>query len=174
MRCSTNMNPERPPRRSRSVFAELRGELVPLVAAIAASGSKPRSDILTREYPVDRQHVFGQAAAAAIGFDFDAGRLDTTAHPFCSGIGPGDCRLTTRYNPRQFNEAFFGILHEAGHGIYEQGLDPEHFGTPLGTAMSLGIHESQSRLWENQVGRSRPFWQHFFPRLQQTFPRHTR
>jgi carboxypeptidase Taq len=151
------------------VFADLRAELVPLVAAIAASGRKPRRDILEREYPVDRQQVFGQAAAAAIGFDFDAGRLDTTTHPFCSGMGPGDCRITTRYNVRHFNDAFFGILHEAGHGIYDQGLDPAHFGTPRGSAISLGIHESQSRLWENQVGRSQPFWEHFFPRARQVF-----
>jgi carboxypeptidase Taq len=152
------------------VFAELRNDLVPLVAAITASDKKPRKDILTREFPVDRQHVFGQAASAAIGFDFQAGRLDTTVHPFCSGIGPGDCRLTTRYHPRELNQGLFGILHESGHGIYEQGLDPKHFGTPAGSACSLGIHESQSRLWENQVGRGRSFWEHFFPRLRKTFP----
>jgi carboxypeptidase Taq len=151
------------------VFADLRAELVPLVSAIMASGRRPPRAILEREYAVERQQVFGQAAAAAIGFDFDAGRLDVTTHPFCSGMGPGDCRITTRYNSRHFNDAFFGILHEAGHGIYEQGLAPEHFGTPMGNATSLGIHESQSRLWENQVGRSRPFWEHFFPRARQVF-----
>jgi carboxypeptidase Taq len=150
-------------------FAALRDELVPLIGAIQASGRKPRHDILEREYPTDRQQVFGEAAAAAIGFDFEAGRLDVTTHPFCSGMGPGDCRITTRYNPRHFNEAFFGILHESGHGMYEQGLAPEHAGTPMGSAVSLGIHESQSRLWENQVGRSRPFWEHFFPRARQVF-----
>jgi carboxypeptidase Taq len=152
------------------VFAALRDDLVPLVRSILASGKKPKREILDREYPVEQQRAFGQAAAAAIGFDFDSGRLDVTTHPFCSGIGPGDCRITTRYNPRRFNEAFFGILHEAGHGIYEQGLDPAHFGTPAGSAASLGIHESQSRLWENQVGRGRPFWEHFFSKAQQTFP----
>jgi carboxypeptidase Taq len=152
-----------------STFAALRRELVPLVAAIASSGKRPNHEILEREYPVDRQQVFGTAAAAAIGFDFNAGRLDVTTHPFCSGIGPGDVRLTTRYNPHHFNEAIFGTLHEAGHGIYEQGLDPEHVGTPMGSACSLGIHESQSRLWENQVGRSRPFWEHWFPRARQVF-----
>jgi carboxypeptidase Taq len=151
------------------IFAGLREELVPLISAITASGRQARRDILERSYPVDRQQVFGQAAAAALGFDFDAGRLDVTTHPFCSGIGTGDCRLTTRYNPHHFNEAFFGILHEAGHGMYEQGLDREHFGTPLGSPASLGIHESQSRLWENQVGRGRPFWEHFFPRARQVF-----
>jgi len=152
------------------VFAALRDELVPLVQAILGSGKKAPHDILERDYPVELQRVFGEAAAKAIGFDFGAGRLDVTTHPFCSGIGPGDCRITTRYNPRHFNESFFGILHEAGHGIYEQGLAPEAFGTPLGSACSLGIHESQSRLWENQVGRGRPFWEHFFPKAKQTFP----
>ena len=152
------------------VFAELSRELVPLISAIMDSPRKPRCDILERDFPVDLQKVFGQSAAAAIGFDFSAGRLDVTTHPFCSGIGPGDCRITTRYNPRFFNEAFFGILHEAGHGIYEQGLNPDHFGSALGSYCSLGIHESQSRLWENQVGQGRPFWEHFFPRAQQTFP----
>lgn len=151
------------------VFQALRSELTPLIAAIQAARPKPDPLILQREYPVDLQKIFGQAAAAAVGFDFDAGRLDTTTHPFCSGMGPGDCRITTRYNPHQFNEAFFGILHEAGHGIYEQGLPASDFGLPSGSYCSLGIHESQSRLWENQVGRSRPFWEHFFPRAQQTF-----
>jgi carboxypeptidase Taq len=152
------------------VFADLRNDLVPLVGSILESGKKPNREILEREFPVEQQKAFGQAAAAAIGFDFDSGRLDVTTHPFCDGIGPGDCRITTRYNPTRFNEAFFGILHEAGHGIYEQGLDPEHFGTPVGSAASLGIHESQSRLWENQVGRGRPYWEHFFPKAQQMFP----
>ncbi len=150
-------------------FTALRAELVPLIEAIMNSGKRAPTEILHREYPVDRQQVFGEAAAAAIGFDFAAGRLDVTAHPFCSGLGPGDVRICTRYDPRHLNAAFFGILHEAGHGIYEQGLDPEHLGTPLGQACSLGIHESQSRLWENLVGRSRPFWEHFFPRARQVF-----
>jgi len=151
------------------VFAGLSAELVPLIAAIGQSSKKPNTDILHREYPVDLQKVIGTAAAAAIGFDFGAGRLDVTTHPFCSGIGPGDCRITTRYNSRSFVDSFFGILHEAGHGIYEQGLPREHAGTPLGSFCSLGIHESQSRLWENQVGRGRPFWEHFFPRARQVF-----
>lgn len=153
----------------KSVFAALTADLVPLIAAIGSTGRRPQREILERQYPVDAQKAFAEAAAAAIGFDFSAGRLDTTTHPFCSGIGPGDCRITTRYNPRFFNEAFFGVLHEAGHGIYEQGLDIEHFGTPLGSYCSLGIHESQSRLWENQVGRGRHFWEHFYPKAQTTF-----
>ncbi|HSB72677.1 MAG TPA: carboxypeptidase M32 [Candidatus Methylomirabilis sp.] len=156
--------------RLREMFAELRDELVELVGCIAASGRHPDLSILHREYPIERQEAFGRAAAAAIGFDFTAGRLDVTAHPFCSGIGPGDTRLTTRYNPRDFGDAFFSVMHEAGHGLYDQGLDPSGYGTPMGCAVSLGIHESQSRLWENFVGRSRAFWEHFFPRARQAFP----
>ncbi|HJZ58840.1 MAG TPA: carboxypeptidase M32 [Gemmataceae bacterium] len=154
----------------KELFAGLTKELVPLIRKIAESPKKPDRAILEREYPTDRQKVFAEAAAVAFGFDFAAGRLDTTAHPFCSGFGPGDCRITTRYNPRFFSEAFFGVLHETGHALYEQNLPADHFGTPLGSACSFGIHESQSRLWENQVGRGRPFWDHFFPRLRQTFP----
>jgi carboxypeptidase Taq len=153
-----------------NVLAALRSELVPLVQAIMQSGQQAPVEILEREYPAHAQEAFGRAAAAAIGFDFTRGRLDITHHPFCSGMGPHDCRITTRYDERFFNSAFFGILHEAGHGIYDQGLRPDQFGLPPGTYVSLGIHESQSRLWENLVGRSRGFWQHFFPQLQGAFP----
>ncbi|HMC09820.1 MAG TPA: carboxypeptidase M32 [Pirellulaceae bacterium] len=152
------------------VLAQLRGELVPLVQAIMQSGRKAPVEILQREYPAAAQEAFGKAAAAAIGFDFTRGRLDITHHPFCSGMGPHDCRITTRYDERFSNSAFFGILHEAGHGIYDQGMRPDQFGLPPGNYVSLGIHESQSRMWENLVGRSRAFWQHFFPRLQGAFP----
>ncbi len=105
-----------------------------------------------------------------MGFDFSAGRLDEVVHPFCTTVGPGDVRITTRFERANFAQAFFGILHEAGHGLYEQGLKREHYGTPMGEAVSLAIHESQSRLWENFVGRSGPFWQHFLPRVQGIFP----
>jgi carboxypeptidase Taq len=154
----------------KTLFADLTKELVPLIRAISESTKKPDRAVLERDYPVDRQKLFAESAAVAFGFDFVAGRLDTTAHPFCSGFGPGDCRITTRYNPRFFSESFFGVLHETGHALYEQNLPADHFGTPIGAACSFGIHESQSRLWENQVGRGRPFWDHFFPRLQQAFP----
>lgn len=152
------------------VLAGLRSELVPLVQAIQASGRKPKCEILERTFPAAAQETFGKHAAAAIGFEFDRGRLDVTHHPFCAGMGPHDCRITTRYDERYFPTAFFGILHEAGHGIYDLGLRPDWFGLPPGTYLSLGIHESQSRMWENQVGRSRTFWQHFFPQAQAAFP----
>ena len=152
-----------------AVFRPLREELSQLVAAIAASNVKPDVSIVTRNYPKAGQQMFSRIAAGQIGFDFTAGRLDETAHPFCSGIGPGDCRLTTRYDEHHFPGAFFGTLHEAGHGIYDQGLNRDAFGTAMGQSVSLGIHESQSRLWENFVGRSHSFWNHFFKPLQNTF-----
>ena len=152
-----------------TLFDDLRKDLVPLVDAIAGSTHRPDATILDRDYPVDRQRVFGEAVASAIGFDFGRGRLDTAAHPFCSGFGPGDCRITTRFNPRDFTQSFFGILHEVGHGLYEQGFDPSHAGTPMGEAVSLGVHESQSRLWENLVGRSRPFWSYWLPMAKRVF-----
>lgn len=152
------------------IFSALREELVELVGAIADSGKKPDEAILRREYPIGQQEAVGKWAAAQIGFDFDRGRLDITTHPFCSGIGPGDTRLTTRYNPRFFSEAFFSTLHEAGHGIYDQGLSEARYGTPMGESVSLGIHESQSRMWENFVGRSRGFWTCFFAKVQDAFP----
>jgi carboxypeptidase Taq len=152
------------------VLAELRGALVPLVAEIAASGRSPKVEILSQTYPPAEQDRFGRLVAARLGFDFDRGRLDVTAHPFCSGMGPHDCRITTRYDEQFFPTAFFGILHEAGHGIYDQGLRTDMYGLPPSEAISLGIHESQSRLWENLVARSKPFWQHFFPAAQAAFP----
>jgi len=154
----------------QTVFATLRDELVQLNAEIRDSGKQPDLSIITRSYPIEAQKKFSRKAAEAIGFDFDRGRIDIAAHPFCSGIGPGDCRLTTRYDEHHFPGAFFGTLHESGHGMYEQGLDPAAFGTPMGNATSLGIHESQSRMWENSVGRSKAFWKHLYPEAQATFP----
>ena len=134
------------------LFDALRRELTPLVAAIveaSASRTKPGgadSDsstagagaILKRSYPRDRQRIFGEAVAAAVGFDFRRGRLDVTAHPFCTGIGPGDCRITTRFDEHEFSDAFFGILHEVGHGLYEQGLDEAHHGHAHGRGGVVG------------------------------------
>ncbi len=152
-----------------SVLGALRDQLVPLVAAIRESGRQGDIGILQRHYPTAEQQRFGRQIAAQIGFDFQRGRLDVTAHPFCSETGPNDCRITTRYNERHFNEAFFGILHEAGHGLYEQGLPSDQYGLPTGMTISLGIHESQSRMWENLVGRSQSFWEYFYPLAQAAF-----
>lgn len=152
------------------VFESLRGPLVELIRRIGESPRKAPVEILERNYPAAIQEKVARAAAKAVGFDFEAGRLDVSVHPFCSGIGPGDVRMTTRYDPHYFADAFFGVLHETGHGLYAQGLEARHFGTPLGNHISLGIHESQSRLWENLVGRSRAFWEYFLPQTRDAFP----
>ncbi len=151
------------------VFESLRGPLVEIVGAIAQSGKIAPIELFERDYPAAAQQQFARDAAAKVGFDFTAGRLDVSVHPFCTHLGPGDVRMTTRYNEGKFG-AFFGVLHETGHGLYSQGLDDKHFGTPRGQYISLGIHESQSRLYENFVGRSRSFWEFFYPRAQQSFP----
>ena len=154
----------------KRTFDALRGPLVELVRKIMDSPRKAPLEILQRHYPAAAQEKLARNAAAAVGFDFSAGRLDTSTHPFCTGLGPGDTRMTTRYDEHYFGDAFFGVLHETGHALYDQGLPPEHFGTPRGEAVSLGIHESQSRLWENLVGRSRAFWRRFMPLAREAFP----
>ena len=151
------------------VLEGLREDLVPLVTAIAESGNGPNRELMHRHFPKEQQIAFGTMAAEKIGFDFQRGRLDETHHPFCGGAGPHDVRITTRYDESFFPSAFYSILHEAGHGIYEQGLRADWFGLPPGSYNSLGIHESQSRMWENLVGRSRAFWQYFLPIAQEHF-----
>ncbi len=153
-----------------NVLKQLADAIVPLIQRIAESDRQAPSDILRRRFPTPAQQQFGRDAAKRIGFDFDRGVLSETHHPFCSEMGPDDCRITTRYDEQYFPTSFFGTLHEAGHGIYQQGLRTEQFGLPPGDYISLGIHESQSRLWENLVGRSRAFWNHFYPLAQSTFP----
>ena len=151
------------------VFESLREPLVELVGRITSSSKKAPLEILERSYPAAAQEKMSREASKAIGFDFDAGRLDRSVHPFCTGLGPGDTRMTTRYDEKYFGDAFFGVLHESGHALYDQGLPVEHWGLPLGDAISLGIHESQSRMWENLVGRSKSFWRHFYPKAQAEF-----
>ena len=152
------------------IFRVLQDELIVLREVIQSSGRLPDTTIMTRHYPIPAQERFGRMAAETIGFDFDRGRLDVVAHPFCLGVGPDDKRLTTTYDPNQFSDAFFATIHEAGHGIYDQGLDTDHYGTPMGDNVSFGIHESQSRMWENFIGRSAAFWRFFFPKARDAFP----
>ena len=151
-------------------FGRLREKIVPLVRACAEARVRPDDAILRRFYPRSAQEAFVREVASAIGFDFERGRLDTTEHPFCSTMGPHDCRITTRWDEHDLATALYGVLHEAGHGMYEQGLRPEWYGLPPGESASLGIHESQSRLWENLVGRSRGFWEWCFPLAAKAFP----
>lgn len=153
------------------VFASLRPRLVELLGRIVASPKKAPVELLSRRFPIGRQQEFARDASRAIGFDLAAGRIDVSVHPFCSGIAPGDTRMTSRYHEQHFNDGFFGVLHETGHALYEQGLPKEErFGEPLAEAVSLGIHESQSRMWENLVGRSEPFWRFMFPKARTAFP----
>ncbi len=152
------------------LFEALRRELVPLADRIADAARQPDPSVLRRHFPRDRQRRFGETVAAAVGFDFRRGRMDLGVHPSCSGLGPGDCRINLRFDERDFAGGLFTILHEVGHGLYEQGLDPAHYGTPLGEAASVGMDEAQARFWENRVGRHRHFWQHFYPLAREQFP----
>ncbi|NBT13531.1 MAG: carboxypeptidase M32 [Planctomycetia bacterium] len=151
-------------------FDGLRTALVGLVRDCTGAAAKPDATVLERRFPLEAQRRFVHEVAARIGFDFDRGRLDTTTHPFCTTVGPDDCRITTRWDERFLPTALYGVLHEAGHGLYEQGLPRDWFGLPPGEAASLGVHESQSRLWENLVGRSIAFWSWCFPLARQAFP----
>ena len=154
----------------RELFAELRPAIGSVLGPALERSAAIPPDLMQGNFPVAAQQALNREVAEAIGFNFEAGRIDTTTHPFATTLGPADCRLTTRYNEQIFTQSFFGILHEAGHGMYEQGLPQEHYGTPLGSAASLGIHESQSRLWENHVGRSPVFWEHWYPTVCRHFP----
>lgn len=152
-----------------ATLGSLRESLVPVVEAATAREPFDRSK-LAGHYPIEKQQAFNREVAESIGFDFEAGRIDTAVHPFCSGMAPYDTRLTTRYDEGDFLSSLFGVLHETGHGLYEQGLPKDWRGQPVGSASSLGVHESQSRLWENHVGRSRGFWEKWLPRAIHHFP----
>jgi carboxypeptidase Taq len=151
------------------LFRELRDELVPIVRTIS---DQPKIDdsCLHGSFGEEAQFDFGLRVVAKIGYDLERGRLDRTHHPFCAKLSMGDVRITTRIYKTDVERAFFATLHEAGHALYEQGVSSTLEGTPLGRGASAGVHESQSRLWENVIGRSRRFWQHFYPELQRTFP----
>lgn len=153
-----------------ALFTKLRPQLAEISRAAVAKSSKVKPGTLKGRYPIEKQQILNREIAQSLGFDFEAGRIDTTAHPFCTTLGPGDVRLTTRYDEKDFLSSLFGVMHEAGHGLYEQGLPGLDYGLPSGSAASLGIHESQSRLWENHVGRSLTFWKKWFPRAQELFP----
>ncbi len=154
------------------LFDEVKATTIPLLQKVLASPVKAKMSILEREFPPDLQKKVGAEVMHTLGFDAEAGRLDTSVHPFCSG-GKGDIRITTRYNPRAPQQALYGVIHETGHALYEQEVDPDHLYTPLSEALSMGLHESQSRMWENFVGRSRHFWIHFFPKFKAVFPQQT-
>ncbi|QDV27613.1 carboxypeptidase M32 [Aureliella helgolandensis] len=150
-----------------AIFANLRDELVRLVQELADAPHRPTGKSWERAVPVAQQREVSRWIAGRIGYSFERGRLDETSHPFCTTLGPDDCRILTRYQAEFFPSGFYGTLHEAGHGMYEQGLLADWYGLPPGMAASLGVHESQSRLWENFVGRSHAFWKWCFPEVAQ-------
>lgn len=153
----------------RPLFAELRRQLLPIVQAITAH--PPADDAcLKQPFPEAQQLAFGADIIRQYGYDFERGRQDKTLHPFMTKFSLGDVRITTRVKEHDLSEALFSTLHEAGHAMYEQGINRAYEGTPLATGASAGVHESQSRLWENIVGRSLGFWQHYYPKLQAAFP----
>lgn len=153
----------------RALFAELRQQLVPIVKAITAQDSADDS-CLHQTYPEDKQLAFGMGIAQQYGYDLNRGRQDRTHHPFMVNFSIDDVRITTRVKENDLGEALFSTLHETGHALYELGVSHDLEGTPLAGGTSSGVHESQSRLWENLVGRSRPFWNHYYPQLQAAFP----
>ncbi|QDT05932.1 Thermostable carboxypeptidase 1 [Rubripirellula lacrimiformis] len=153
----------------QTMFDSLRVPLVDLIAKIKDAPRQPDYSVLQRDFPIDAQRKFSHRIASLVGFDFDRGRLDETSHPFCTTLGPSDIRILTRFESDWLPSGIFGTLHEAGHGLYEQGMREEWFGLPPGSYVSLGMHESQSRLWENQVGRSHAFWRHMYGETQTTF-----
>ncbi len=150
------------------LFTQLRRDLVPLVRELTSSPVKAEPGLL-RGLPIEGQQVFLREVTAAIGFNYCRGRIDVAVHPFCSGDA-ADTRMTTRFSEDEPLDSLFSAIHETGHGLYEQGLPLEHLGTPLGQAAGMAVHESQSRMWENQVGRSRAFWRFFEPRFRAAFP----
>jgi carboxypeptidase Taq len=153
----------------KALFSGLRRELVPMVRVIAEQ--QPADDrCLRQRFPEPQQLEFGLKVAQRMGYDLERGRLDKTHHPFCTRFSAGDIRITTRVREDDLGDALFSTVHEAGHAMYEQGVSAALDGTPLGRGVSAGVHESQSRLWENVIGRSRGFWQHYFPVLVQRFP----
>src|SRR5918995_4090581 len=152
------------------MFKELKEGVLPLIRAVVAKGAgKDRAAPLKGAFGEAGQEEFGQEVISAFGYDWKRGRQDRSVHPFCINFGPGDVRITTRFDGGWLAPALFGTMHEAGHALYEQGVDPSYARTPLGGGTSMGVHESQSRLWENLVGRSQAFWSHYFPKLREVF-----
>ena len=154
------------------LFEGLRTRLVPLLERISEAKKHSPDPILPPSivFPEKYQNTFCRTVSERMGFDFQAGRLDTTTHPFCSGLAIGDVRITTRYDEKDPFSCLYAVMHEAGHGLYEQGLIDKHRLSPRGQAISLGVHESQSRLWENQIGRTAAFWEVVLESFRTQFP----
>lgn len=154
-----------------ALFDQIRDGVLPLIDACREKSPPLSNPFSTKRYRLDRQRSFAESVARTVGFNFDAGRIDLGQNPFCTEIGPGDVRVVLRFHTNDLLQGIFTLLHEIGHALYDQGLDASHYGTPMGSSASASFHESQSRLWENFVGRSAGFWRHFYPQLQSLFNR---
>jgi carboxypeptidase Taq len=152
------------------VFGPLREALRELIGSVTARGDRPPDHLEALQWPLSSQHALAHRLVAAVGFEPDRGRFDAITRAFSSGSFPGDSRITGRFDENRLFSGIGSSLHEAGHGMYTQGLDPDHFGTPMGRHVGLSIHESQSRLWENHVGRSLGFMRWLVPQLRRHFP----
>ncbi|MFC0560003.1 carboxypeptidase M32 [Halalkalibacter alkalisediminis] len=148
------------------VFSELRDQLIPLVKGVMESPHQPKTDFLFQKFPRANQEALSLEILKKIGYDFEAGRLDETVHPFAIGINPNDVRVTTKYKEDDFRVALFGTIHEGGHALYEQNISQDLIGTPLADGTSMGIHESQSLFWEKFVGQNYGFWENNYNLLK--------
>ncbi|KAF9908747.1 hypothetical protein EC991_009557 [Linnemannia zychae] len=156
--------------RLEALFADLKKHLIPLIAKIKAKNFQHDNSVLLADYDIKRQTEFSHSLSKQIGFDTDSGRLDVSTHPFSGGAHPTDIRMTTRYTVNNIQEGITGTVHETGHSVYEQGRNKKHIDYPVSMALSLGIHESQSLLWERMVGLNKPFWNYALPLLKEKFP----
>jgi carboxypeptidase Taq len=149
------------------VFGQLRESIVPLLKEVTEAKDQPETSFLFKHFPAEKQRAFSLRILDEMGYDFQAGRLDETVHPFATGLNPGDVRVTTRYDEKDFRMAVFGTIHEGGHALYEQNISKDLVGTNLCTGTSMGIHESQSLFWENFVGRNKSFWKRHYSTLKE-------
>jgi carboxypeptidase Taq len=154
----------------RTVFDELKRELVPLIAQIAENADRVDDSSMHGDFPIEGQRAFALVVLERMGFDHESWRLDPTVHPFAMSAGTNDIRLTTRYDETDLGVSLFASIHEFGHGFYESNVDPAFERTSLASVTSMSLHESQSRMWENLVGRGLPMWRYFYPKLQEAFP----
>ena len=153
------------------VLNDLKDFLVPFLKELKRSRVRADHTRILGTFPLDKQRSFNRFVSEKMGFNYASGRIDESTHPFTTAFHTSDVRITTRCKENDIFYALASTIHETGHALYEQGLPSEHFGTPLGEAISFSIHESQSRLWENTIGKSRPFWKYFYPKLQKEFPK---
>ena len=152
------------------IFEKLKAELIPVITAIEESEYKPDTQFLSGHFPLEKQEALGRKISKDMGFLFDRGRMDVSVHPFCGGSHPTDVRITTRYRTDNFVESLYAVIHETGHGLYEQGRMQEGRDLPVSEALTMAIHESQSLFWERMIGQGKQFCAYYLPLIAETFP----